>query len=243
MEAPPWLAFVEVGNQACGGAAIAPNVVLTAAHCVVDQQTNHFFETTQIRVVFSQDKPYDALVSGEATEDPVLARVTPKTYGVFEGNATRDDIALLLLRDPAPGTVRLAPLGQPRLVAAGRRAAVLGWGITGTGDYGKLLRAELLMQAPGYCGAHFRYYDASRMLCAWSATQTVCHGDSGSPLLVADRAGRPLVAGVVNFGPSCKPGATQYFANVAARRLGRFVRSTVARLQRRADSKQADSAP
>src|SRR5213080_2169679 len=63
--APPYLGFVVIGTNSsdevftCGGTAIRPNVLLTAAHCLTDQKHYRLLVGGHGAIVFGEDDPWN----------------------------------------------------------------------------------------------------------------------------------------------------------------------------------------
>jgi trypsin len=246
---PGYMGFVVAvteGDHAnvCGGTAIRPNVLLTAAHCVVNPKRNAFVQPAQLHLLFGFDDPWGAIQGSRPIADDLVAEyVTPGNYGRRSGGAAVNDVALLRLREPAPGTIGVLPARRAALIAPGHSSVVLGWGTESESSHANstvLLRADMTLQAAGYCARYLRSFSATTMLCAQSPRQSPCNGDSGGPLLVVDRAHRPYVAGVVSFGIACRGGLPTVFADVSRGPLARFVSREAARLQRKADAEPPD---
>jgi secreted trypsin-like serine protease len=251
LRVPGYMAFVvavdDHGVELCGGTAIRPNVLLTAAHCLVSPR-NAFIGADGLHTIFGIDDPWGAIQADGPIDDTTIAEyVTPSGYGVHSNGVSVNDVALLRLRERAPATVPVLPPGQARVAAAGRASVVIGWGAESgrsNANSSSLRRADLVIQPSGYCGRFFRGFDSSIMLCAQGHNQTACHGDSGGPLLVSGPARRVYVAGVVSFGaPDCPTRLPGFFANVTRGPLARFVAQQAARLQRKADAEQPAVAP
>jgi secreted trypsin-like serine protease len=244
LRVPGYMAFVVAadarGVALCGGTAIRPNVLLTAAHCLVSPH-NAFIGADGLHTIFGLDDPWGAIQADGPIDDTTVAEyVTPSNYGVHSNGVSVNDVALLRLREPAPATVPVLPSAQTRIATAGRASVVIGWGAesgTSNTNSSSLRRADLTIQPSGYCGRFFRGFDGSIMLCAQGHNQTACHGDSGGPLLVSGASRRVYVAGVVSFGaPDCPTRLPGFFANVARGPLARFVSQQAARLHRKADA-------
>lgn len=183
----------------CGGNIIAPDKVLTAAHCA-DAEPGEPLPPSQVNVVAGRDD--------ERTDAGVVAKVKkvalhPKYDGF--GN----DFAVLTLEKKLPyRPIRLATSKDAGLHAVGRKVTVLGWGRTSfdNPDSPRLLKTTVPVQEDNDClkfygkdDAGVDIYDAKLMICAGdnAGKKDSCFGDSGGPFV----AGGKLV-GVVSFGPA-----------------------------------------
>ncbi|WP_424188513.1 S1 family peptidase [Actinokineospora sp. G85] len=190
------------GRQFCGGALVAADKVVTAAHCAVAKSP------ADVRVVASRED--------KLTEDGVVAQIEsvwvhPEFTSVTAGN----DVAVLTLDRPLSNPpIELAT--DPKSYAAGEPATVLGWGRTAEGGSGSryLLGAEVPLMADADCSTAYADYAASSMVCAGLPEGGVdtCQGDSGGPMVVAGR-----LAGIASWGEGCaQPGKPGVYARVAA---------------------------
>ena len=168
-----------LGDQ-CTGTALAPDLVLTAAHCVM----------RKARYAVKAYQTGDVIRVRKIARDP---RFDFKRYAAARATA---DVALLKLEKPLPDIVVPASLGAARRVEAGETLTIAGFGVTkaGTAD-GLGLPREAKLTVTGKPGSlQIRLYDAATR--DERAGLGGCTGDSGAPAYDGDG---PLVIGLVSW--------------------------------------------
>ncbi|MFG3589273.1 S1 family peptidase [Streptomyces sp. NPDC047990] len=202
-------------GQFCGGAAIAPTLVLTAAHCLGPLVLGGPPEKVRdLRIIAGRED----LLSDKGKEIPVSKTWVNPAY---DAAANAGDFAVLTLASPLPqsSVVRMAAAGDAAY-APGTQAAVYGWGDTsGDGDYALTLRSvgvSVLSDAVcerAYPGNADGTYRAASMLCAGEIEggRDACQGDSGGPLVAGGR-----LIGLVSWGSGCgQPGSPGVYTRVS----------------------------
>ena len=169
----------------CSGALIAPDLVLTAAHCVP--------RGADYKIV-----RYDAARQPSLLDVMTVAAHPQYQASAIDAHRASADVALLRLATPLAGSSAL-PIGAPAdPLAPGRIFQVVGVGVSqrGDGKSGGMARTASLA-ATGQPGRlQIRLVDPASN--NNSAGLGACTGDSGGPALETQN-GRAVVIGVVSW--------------------------------------------
>lgn len=185
------------GFQFCGGSIVAPDKVLTAAHCAAGKQP-----ADVLVVAGREDKDSGAGMTAAVTSIWVHPEFTEVRAGF--------DVAVLTLDKELPYTeIEPATADDKDMYQAGTQGLILGWGrLAADGESSRyLMQAAVPVIADDGCTASYPAYLAEAMTCAGYPEGGIdsCQGDSGGPLVLNGK-----LAGVTSWGEGCaaagKPG-------------------------------------
>jgi len=193
----------------CGGSLIAPDIILSAAHCA---------QSSGYQAVIGR---HDLLDASEGDVVNVKAQIRHPSYS---GSTTDNDYMILVLDRPTTEDVDLLQV-SPGTVPVGTAVTVVGWGDVNPSDdvqtlAEELRETELFVMSNTECeqssgtvggteifGFTFGGYDvdynnqiSDDMVCAKDSGEDSCQGDSGGPLVIRSNSGADMQVGVVSWG-------------------------------------------
>lgn len=217
---------IVAGSYACSATLIAPDVIVTALHCVTDFNTTATFECNADGSLTSDSTggalgptidPSRISVAYGATPAAGAVKIHGKAiYGTNSPEICRDDIAVVVLDGDVPiGDAPLAKLRFSRSTKDGDAVRVIGYGQTDmTTNPGRVERDDLSILGVGSPNSVIRG-DPGVAPRTVMIGEGPCHGDSGGPLLSEDTGADLGVCSVLTTSTCEGPDVRNVYTQIA----------------------------
>ena len=186
------------GIGQCTGTMLAPNLVLTARHCVSNTQEGVACRADGTPIaggkITGDKKPEDiyVVVGTQRPTRPEANGQGAKLFVTETTNLCNNDIALVLLKQPIKD-VPIAPIRLETPAVKGELVTAVGWGVTDKTQSPNVRQQRTGIEISSVGG------DAREQIgpTEFSVGESICSGDSGGPA-IAEATG--TIVGVVSRG-------------------------------------------
>lgn len=200
----PWQVYITSGDITCGGAIISNVWIVTAAHCVKNEDGTNI-PVSEIFVKAGANNPYNE------SEGEVYQAAQAIAHESYDDETLENDIAVIRLRTPID-----VPVARPiRLVTQedisfgatdpGVMTWVTGWGLTSLNPNvfpTRLQKVQLPIITNSQALTVWRSIPSTVVMAGYrNGNKDACSGDSGGPMVVPV-LGEYRLAGIVSWGSS-----------------------------------------
>ncbi|NP_001122022.1 granzyme 3, tandem duplicate 1 precursor [Danio rerio] len=180
----PYMAFIQNKFEACGGMLIRDDYILTAAHCLNNNDRSHFEVVLGAHNISKHEKSQQRIQVKKHIQHPMfLNSNNEKDYSY--------DIMLLKLKNKAKINKFVKVLSLPKKnekLPENVKCSIAGWGTkesNGNKPSDVLEEVTVKLQNNHECERKWQqHFNPERMFCSVSdGKHAFCRGDSGSPLI------------------------------------------------------------
>mmetsp|Transcript_59610 Transcript_59610/g.69648 ORF Transcript_59610/g.69648 Transcript_59610/m.69648 type:complete len:339 (-) Transcript_59610:235-1251(-) len=211
----------------CSGSLIAPDVILTAAHCVKS--------IPKMGAQLGREDLGDAKETlSRKTKEKRVRKI--RKHPRYDEGLIENDVALLFFRSSFRGYDPVLLNTNNAVPSSGQNLTVAGWGATKIGGELNDKKLEAAVTVDEECGADLNI--TSDTFCATSSESGPCTGDSGGPIISKGTSSTTdVVLGVVSHGIGCKKNSNELYPGIYARvadpDISSWIREEVCKRSRR----------
>lgn len=198
----PWQVYIRSGDYSCGGTIIADKWILTAAHCLFDEDGDEI-PASQVDFTIGSDRPFLGL---DGTRYPVEYTVIHEDY---ESLGNENDLALLRtvdeIRDENAAPINLITQEEvdQGFTDPGVIGTITGWGLTSVEPdvlATRLQKLDIPIVSKSIAELIWGPLPETMIMAGYIDDRgDACSGDSGGPLVV-NVNGEYKIAGIVSWG-------------------------------------------
>jgi len=233
VQSAPWTVSIKqatsAGSLLCTGSILDSLHVLTAAHCVYDE--NGVLAATTAFTIRAGISNFNAPLATDAEQDRTVTSFRVHPGYAYSPTVSPDDVAVLALNQPfdfSGQAVQPTPLPSAGMQFPGGATAQLsGFGresSSGSAN-GSLNSLTVAVAQQGDCGGYSNTvepYDDAIALCAAGSNSSICSGDSGSGLVTTDSS-HTLIGVASAAPPGCDLGSDGVYVYVGAPEILSFI--------------------
>ena len=215
-------------RQFCAGSLVAPDWVLTAAHCLFGEN-GEVVAPNELQIQVGNKS---LVASGGEFADVAEVFVNPS----FNNETNAWDAALLhLASDVGVQPVRIARTRDRDFYRSGTKSYIAGWGDRRAADDPRqsfptvLYSAFIKVRSRSVCRRDWAdRFSSSNMFCAGadSGRPDTCSGDSGGPIAVRRSPTRWRLTGITSYGRCGVPGNIGVYTMLRAASIQDWIRDT-----------------
>lgn len=182
----------------CTGTVVAPNLILTAAHCLLNESETAFLNPATFRVLTGTGS-----LAVPGTVSGAERLVIDPGYEPSGPLAHSHDAGLIQLSTSV--TAPAVKLATTAIWGVGTLGYTVGWGLDAQGELPSEMQVgETVVQSRSYCQTEFGSgFHPLTQLCSIdypSYAAGTCSGDSGGPMLMTSN-GELVEIGITSLGP------------------------------------------